>query len=72
MSKSEPTQLECANELLRAAHDIISQVVRGKVWHSCETRANGGGDSHCVLQELADYFDTYDVERAPMWPDESE
>jgi len=69
----EPTQIEVANELLRAALDILTQASSGhyvKSVNECETRANGGGDGSCVREEIESYFDQYNVPTAFQWPEE--
>lgn len=66
-------QIAYANELLRAALDILEEAESSPYVRSvleCTTRANGGGDGLCVLGELRDYFEDYDVPRDPQWPQE--
>lgn len=72
MKKHTPAeQLKYANELLRAALDILEEAQEGpyvkEVGH-CTTRANGGGDGMCVTEEISDYFETYGVTRTPDFP----
>lgn len=72
---TEPTQLEIANELLRAALDLLEKADRTSFVVSVlelTTNANGGGDGMCVREELQEYFDTFDVPRALQWPGEDE
>ena len=69
-----PAQIDVANELLRAALEVMTKATSGPYVQSvdhCMTKANGGGDGACVMQEIADYFDAYDVPREPQWPDET-
>lgn len=68
------TQLDEANELLRAALEIIHASGRAHSVTSayrCTTKANGGGDGLCVAGEIEDYLDTWDVPREPQFPDET-
>lgn len=65
------TQIEHANELLRAALDIFEDAQRGpyvKALGECETLAHGGGDGICVAEEIKEYFDLHRVPRKPQMP----
>ena len=65
------TQQQYADELLRAALDIIEEAGKGpfvRSVHECQTRANGGGDGLCVRDEIRDYFEAYAVPREPQYP----
>lgn len=58
------TQIEDANELLRAALDIIRQSGESRmVAYEVETKAFGGGDGMCIANGIEAYLRQYDVPR---------
>ncbi len=66
-----PTQIEDANELLRAALEIIresgdSRYVKSA--YAVTTKAFGGGDGLCIAEDIEAYFDQYGVAREPQMP----
>lgn len=74
-SQSEPTQQQVADELLRAALDLLREAIESPYVKSvaeCTTRANGGGDGLCVMAEVSDYFERYHVPIDPQWPERDE
>lgn len=67
------TQIEDANELLRAALDIIRKSGEGPIVRSAyqvETTAFGGGDGMCIAGDIEEYFRNYDVAREFQMPAE--
>ena len=69
---AEMTQIEYANELLRAALDVMQSSTVGPYVRSVRTgttKANGGGDGTCIMEEIADYFENYKVPREPQFPE---
>ena len=67
--------LEEAHEILRGALDLLTQAGRGpyvKNVLSLTTKANGGGDGHCLREEIEAYFDQHGIAREFQRPEDEE
>lgn len=67
-----PTQIEKANELLRAALEIIresGESIYVRSAYQVTTKAYGGGDGMCIAEDIDAYFDAYNVPREPQMPE---
>ena len=67
-----PSQIDDANELLRAALEIIrgsgeSHYVKSA--YAVTTTAYGGGDGMCIADDIEAYFEQYRVSREPQMPE---
>ena len=66
------TQIEEANELLRAALEIIrasgtSRYVKSA--YAVTTRAYGGGDGRCIAEDIEEYFSQNSISLEPQMPE---